>query len=107
MAGSLDRCPGCRAALSSPVCPRCGADLAQVLLAHREARALYLEGMAAILRNDPLRALPLLRQAEALDRTLPGLLELLSLARLPRRPPVVLRRGQPGKEGRPVWYRKG
>ena len=50
---SMERCPGCRARLTgSPVCPRCGCDLALVRRAEMQARNLMRHALRAWVEGD-------------------------------------------------------
>jgi len=107
VAFGLERCPGCRASLSSPLCPRCGSDFSSVIAARREALREFARGVRRLRKNDPAGALPNLSRAQSLDRSLPALLELLALAGRPPRRPVVLRSGGAKGSGLPRWFFRG
>ncbi|MGC8501285.1 MAG: hypothetical protein ACP5OS_08985 [Leptospirillia bacterium] len=107
MAFGLARCPGCRASLSSPLCPRCGSDFSSVVAARREALRELILGVRRLEKNDPAGALQNLSRARSLDGSLPALRELLALAGRPPRRPVLLRSGGAKGDGLPRWFFRG
>jgi hypothetical protein len=64
------RCPTCRAAFrGDPVCPRCGAELRDLMRVIAKAYALRRQARESLERGDRSTALILARQALRLHRT--------------------------------------
>lgn len=67
---SLERCPGCRARLTSePICPRCGCDLTLVRQAQAHAQQLVARALYAWALGNGEQAKALARNARDIEHS--------------------------------------
>ena len=69
----MDRCPVCRAALSTPQCQRCGSNWASSQKIHDEADALQHQAINLLASGDTIEAQQTIAQALRMKRTPFGL----------------------------------